>query len=197
MTTGRISFWFIDNIFYWSLDNNWSLNTFVWNKVSRPFLQAFSSLFSCVLFALGSTLIQNPSSGIYIRKLLFYSFLASHFRTDWGLLPKETSNWTRVLSLCTMGRPSFVYKRSIVRVRRLIWSMGRTNIPRYIQPLGLVETPLCWSQENKRSGFLLVVALLFILCWFRPLIFKQKSRAQAATVFKRYTVPWVQVYCIH
>ena len=127
MTTGRISFWFIDNIFYWSLDNNWSLNTFVWNKVSRPFLQAFSSLFSCVLFALGSTLIQNPSSGIYIRKLLFYSFLASHFRTDWGLLPNETSNWTRVLSLCTMGRPSFVYKRSIVHknplfdgVRRLI-----------------------------------------------------------------------------
>ena len=52
MTTGRISFWsaILDN--NWSLDNNRSLNTFVWNKVSRPIIQAFQSFFSCVLFAL-------------------------------------------------------------------------------------------------------------------------------------------------
>ena len=110
------------------------------------------------------------------RKLLFCSFLASHFRTDWVLLPNESGNWTRVLSLCTMGQPSFVYKRGIFQKITFRYHDAPTSLDSSVANHGesiacsttrcLVETSLRCFHENKGSGFSPVVALLFIP-WFQ------------------------------
>ena len=108
----------------------------VWNKSkSSDHLSILIFVLVCVVVCF--TLIQNPSSHIYlyicsmwftIRKLLFCSFLASHLRTDWVLLPNESRNWTRVLSLCTMGQPSFVYKRGFVHKNHLSLQDARPSL---------------------------------------------------------------------
>jgi hypothetical protein len=136
----------------------------VWNKSKSSNHLKHSHLcfrvccLCCLLYVNSESIERYFCSTWSTRKLLFCSFLSSHFRTDWVLLPNETRNWTRAITLCTLGRPNFVYKRSIVH-KIPIWDtrwdevlnlldyrqQRRTRCP--------AENPLRCFHENNGNGF--------------------------------------------